>query len=645
MVTPLMPSLKEPLTRRLDGQHIQQASRFAVWEPSLGAWPEQDGVRFSVWAPEEPRIEVEWTEPGGERRLYTLDRHADGKHGGFVPNLPVGTRYRYRLSGDRHLPDPASRFQPEGVHGPSEVIDAGAFIWNDAHWAGIPRTELILYELHVGTFSDAGTFAGIEKHLDYLAHLGVTAIELMPIAEFAGRWNWGYDGVDLFAPSHNYGRPDDLRRLVDAAHRRGLAVVLDVVYNHLGPDGAYLSAFSPYYFTDRHHTPWGAAVNLDAEYHEPVREFFIQNALHWIHEYHIDGLRLDATHELQDDSGRHFLEELADAVHSAVPRHVVVIAEDDRNLASIGRESTEGGYGVDAIWADDFHHHLRRRIAGDHEGYFRSYTGATADIARTIQSGWFFTGQVAEQTGKPRGTDPSPLGLEQFVFCIQNHDQIGNRPYGDRLLATSGAAAYRAASALLLCAPQTPLLFMGQEWGATTPFLFFTDHDEALGRGVTEGRRAEFSSFSAFRDPATRESIPDPQSPRSFEASRLKWSEMIEDDRQRMLRLYRALLAHRRTSASMRTCDRRTVTAVALDDATVAVWRQAAGSVQTVLVARLSADGGTVRLPGQWTKVLSTEDAGFALDGHPPVMAGDQGGVVLSFSRPSAILLRGAAPT
>src|SRR5581483_2657168 len=280
-----------------------------------------------------------------------------------------------------------------------------------------------------------GTFAGVEERLDYLAHLGVTAIELMPVAEFAGRWNWGYDGVDLFAPSHNYGRPEDLQRLVNAAHQHGLAVILDVVYNHLGPDGAYLSQFSPRYFNERHHTPWGAAVNLDGDDNAHVREFLTQNALHWIHEFHIDGLRLDATHELIDESPQPFLAELAEAVRGSAPRHIVVTAEDDRNLASLALTPERGGAGLDALWADDFHHHMRRRLAGDNEGYYASFEGTAPEIARTLQSGWYYCGQVPPHTGKPRGTDPAGLALEQFIICIQNHDQIGNRALGDRLHA------------------------------------------------------------------------------------------------------------------------------------------------------------------------------------------------------------------
>jgi maltooligosyltrehalose trehalohydrolase len=613
----------------------------AAWRPSLGAWPEKDGARFRVWAPDHPRVEVMWEESRGTRSA-ALERLDDGTFTGVVAEIVPGTRYRYRLSNDRLLPDPASRFQPEGVHGPSEIIDSAAFRWTDQSWTGVPLGDLIIYELHVGAFSDSGTYAGVETRLDYLAHLGVTAIELMPIAEFAGRWNWGYDGVDLFAPSHNYGRPEHLQRLVNAAHGHGLAVILDVVYNHVGPDGAYLSAFAPRYFNDRHHTPWGAAVNLDGEANARVREFLLQNALHWVHEYHVDGLRLDATHELIDDSSKPFLAELAETVRASVPRHVVVTAEDDRNLARLAMPVRAGGFGLDAVWADDFHHHMRRRLAGDHEGYFASYAGRATDIAQTLQSGWFYCGQVAPHTGKYRGTDPAPLDLEQFIICLQNHDQVGNRAHGDRLHHGIDAASYRAATALLLCAPETPLLFMGQEWAASTPFRFFTDHIEEIGRRITNGRRDEFAAFSAFRDPDARSRIPDPQDLQSFVESRLHWNELTTEDHQRIFRLYRALLAFRRTNPAMLSRERTTVTAVDLDADTVALWRHPIDAPKVALVTHLSGTPASVRISGQWQTVLTTEDRNFARDGRSPAMQPDDSGLMISFARPGAVLLRAA---
>jgi maltooligosyltrehalose trehalohydrolase len=622
---------------------LDERLRDAAWQPSLGAWPAPDGVRFRVWAPDHPRVDVVW-EDARARHTAALERLDDGSFSGLIGEAGPGMRYRYRLSDDRLLPDPASRFQPEGVHGPSEVIDPLAFSWTDDNWTGVPLADLIIYELHVGTFSEPGTFAGVERRLDYVAHLGVTAIELMPIAEFAGRWNWGYDGVDLFAPSHHYGRPEHLQRLVNAAHRHGLAVILDVVYNHLGPDGASLSAFTPRYFDERHHTPWGAAINLDGVDNARVREFLLQNALHWIHEYHVDGLRLDATHELIDDSGRPFLAELSDTIRAAAPRHVVITAEDDRNLARLAVPVRAGGFGLHALWADDFHHHLRRRLAGDREGYFESYEGRAADIALTLQSGWFYRGQVAPHAGKYRGTPPTPLDLEQFIICLQNHDQVGNRAYGDRLNHRIDAASYRAATALLLCAPETPLLFMGQEWAASTPFRFFTDHTDEIGARITNGRREEFAAFADFRDPDARLRIPDPQDPQTFADSRLHWNELTTEVHQRTLRLYRALLAFRRTNPAMLSRERTTVTAAALDADTVALWRHPPDAQAVALVARLSGPPGSVRLPGHWQTVLTTEDHGFAADGRPPAIRPDDSGVAIRFARPGAVLFRAAKP-
>ncbi len=334
------------------------------WRPSLGAWPDGDGVRFRVWAPDKTSVEVVLGDH--EPRVISLEKHPDGTFGAFVPDLGAGARYRYRVDGRGPFPDPASRFQPEGIHGPSEVVVPSRFTWTDTGWRGVGPAELVIYELHVGTFSPEGTFEGVIRRLPSLGELGVTAIELMPVADFPGRRNWGYDGVNLFAPARCYGRPDNLRRLVDEAHRRGLAVLLDVVYNHLGPDGNYLGEFSPSYFSTRHKTLWGPAINLDGAQSAMVRAFFLENALSWLLEYHMDGLRFDATHYLFDDSPRPFLAELASRVRELVQgRAVHLIAEDPRNLASMTRAEQEGGWGLDGLWSDDFHHELRRYLVGD----------------------------------------------------------------------------------------------------------------------------------------------------------------------------------------------------------------------------------------------------------------------------------------
>ena len=609
-----------------------------TWTPTLGAVPTNGGAQFTVWAPAADRVDVVFVHPG-----YTvtraLSRLPNGCFTAWQPDVSPGARYTFRLNGGRAYPDPASRFQPDGVHGPSMFVDPGRFEWTDDGWRGASRDALVIYELHVGAFTPEGTFAGVRSRLEHLASLGVTAIELMPVAEAAGARNWGYDGVDLFAPSHRYGEPDDLRLLVDAAHRHGLAVMLDVVYNHLGPDGAYLSAFSPWYFTDRHSSPWGSAVNLDGEASEQVRAFLIENALHWIAEYHVDGLRLDATHTLVDHSATHFLAELSGRVRGLSDRPVILIAEDERNLATIVQPRPRG-YGLDGVWADDFHHHVRRAVAGDSEGYFADFSGSARDLAATIRQGWFYTGQPTVRTGEPRGTDATGIDPRRMVICLQNHDQVGNRALGDRLHHAIDPAAYRAISTLLLCAPETPLLFMGQEWAATSPFLFFTDHGDEIGRRVTEGRRKEFSEFAAFSDRRARARIPDPQDPATFESSRLAWDEMSSPAHAGVLRLYREVIALRRERLDP-TSDGAPPVAEALDDRTVGLRRgpyaivvRFAGTGRVALGPLLDAR------PSACGVVLTSEDPAFAADGRRPrLVRSPGGGLEIEFDGPAAIVL------
>jgi maltooligosyltrehalose trehalohydrolase len=611
---------------------VSRSPSVATWSPTLGAVPVDGGARFAVWAPRATRVDIAFEYPG-----FTVTRplsaNRDGTFTGWEPDLPNGTRYRFRLDGGRELPDPASRWQPEGVHGPSAYVDPTQFVWTDSDWGGLSRDALIIYELHVGTFTPEGTFAGVESKLGYLASLGVTAVELMPVAEAAGCRNWGYDGVDLFAPSHHYGTPDDLRRLVNAAHAHGLGVILDVVYNHLGPDGAYLSAFSDQYFTERHASPWGAAVNLDGEGSEHVRTFFIENALHWLNEYHVDGLRLDATHTLMDEGERHFLAELSERVRAGASRPVLLIAEDERNLATLV-QAPPRGYGLDAVWADDFHHQIRRAIAGDHEGYFADFSGSAPDIVATIRRGWFYVGQPTPTAQERRGSDPSGLSPSQFIVCLQNHDQVGNRAFGDRLNHGVDIATFRAASALLLLLPQTPMLFMGQEWAASSPFLYFTDHEPKLGRLITEGRRNEFAAFSAFGDAVTRTQIPDPQDPSTFHLSRLVWGEQELPAHAGVQRLYRALLGLRRGEAALR--DPRTPFDVFAANADTIVLQRG----QWILVVRLSGSGA-VELPSSTVeRVLTTEDGEFAAEGRPPQLRFEATRPVVQFSGPAAILLK-----
>jgi maltooligosyltrehalose trehalohydrolase len=620
-----------------------------MWSPTLGAWPDRKGVHFQVWAPPARRVEVV-LERSGAIESFHMTKAADGTFKEFIPGARAGDRYRYRVDGRGPYPDPVSRFQPEGVHGPSEIVDPKSFGWTDAAWRGIELEDVVIYEVHVGTFTPAGTFAGVMDRLKELADLGVTAIELMPLADFPGRRNWGYDGVDLFAPARCYGPPDDLRRLVDAAHGVGLAVFLDVVYNHLGPDGNYLEVYSPYYFSKDRPTLWGAALNLDGPQSEMVRRFFIENALHWIHEYHFDGLRLDATHALVDEGPRHLLAELPAAVHNSVTnRRVLLMAEDHRNLRTLLMVEDEGGWGLDAVWADDFHHQVRHLLAGDQEGYYRDYSGTVADLAETICMGWFYCGEHSIHWNEPRGTDPAGIPRHRFVYCLQNHDQIGNRALGDRLHHQIDLAAYRAATTLLMCCPATPLLFMGQEWAASTPFLFFTDHQESLGQKVTEGRREEFKTFSAFADPATRDRIPDPQAESTFQASKLIWEEKNREPHASICRLYRALLHLRQTEPALSNPDRADYKVAPLNESAILLIRRVSSGPTLLIVVQL-VDGGTVdlnqhsaarNLAGRrWQTVLTTEDSEFCTDPRAAEINLYGPLPVICFLRPAAVILR-----
>ncbi|MDT0633258.1 malto-oligosyltrehalose trehalohydrolase [Rubrivirga sp. S365] len=581
--------------------------------PRLGALVEPDGVRFRVWAPAAERVDVVL----GERSV-PLDATGDGYHEAFVGGAAAGDRYRLALDGGDPFPDPASRFQPEGVHGPSEVVDPGAFAWTDDSWTPPGLESLVVYELHVGTFTAEGTFDGVRERLGALRELGVTAVELMPLADFPGERGWGYDGAALYAPAHAYGRPDDLRRLVDAAHAEGLAVLLDVVYNHLGPDGAYVAAFGPV-FTPRHETPWGQAMNLDDDGSRGVRDLFLDNARHWLEEYHLDGFRLDATHALVDDSDPHFLAELSAFVDGLTPPRLL-IAEDHRNDARLVTPRP-AGYGLDAVWADDLHHQVRNVLAGDTEGYYADFAGTTtAEIAETLRRGWFYDGRPTRRTGERRGTSAEGVRREQCVVCVQNHDQVGNRPTGARLHHEVSAAAFRAATALLLVAPETPLLFMGQEWATSAPFPFFSDHNAELGPLVTAGRKREFADFPGFSG-----EVPDPQAEGTFRSAVLDWSERDAPGHAHTLALTRALLALRPALG-----DPAEATVEAAGDGALVLRR--GGHVALVDLV----GGAALGLPSGAHVVLSTESAAHAPDPAPPRR---EGGAVV-FSRPGALVAR-----
>ncbi|HET6764514.1 MAG TPA: malto-oligosyltrehalose trehalohydrolase [Longimicrobiaceae bacterium] len=622
--------------------------RFKADLRPVGATPVEGGVRFRVWAPAAQGVEVVIHRPDGEHAL-PLKPEDGGYFAAIIDGAGPGERYTFRLDGGDAFPDPASRAQPDGVHGPSQVVDPDAFRWTDGGWHGVPLEEMVLYEVHVGTATPEGTFDGLVARLDDIRELGATAIELMPVADFPGDRNWGYDGVFPWAPARAYGGAEGLRRLVDEAHARGLAVVIDAVYNHLGPEGNYLHAVTGgRFFTDRHKTPWGDAVNYDGPGAEAVRGFVVGNALHWAREYHVDGLRLDATHAILDDTERHVLAELADTLREelSVARHFVLFAEDERNERRVVGEIEEGGLGMHAVWADDFHHQVRALTAGDRDAYFGDYAGTVEDLALTLRKGWLYEGQHSPNHGAPRGTPADGIAPPRFVHAIQNHDQVGNRALGERLHHQVPLPVYRAASALLLLSPYTPLLWMGQEWHASSPFLYFTDHPEELGMRVTEGRREEFARFRSFSDPEARGRIPDPQSPETFQRSKLDWGERARQPHAGILALYRELLALRRGHPALRPRDRASFAVACVCEGVLALRRTGEKDAALLLVASF---GGAARVdlnaafetrpPGGkgWKVGLWTEEARFGGDGAGPAL-NEKG--VLESPGPGALVLR-----
>jgi len=503
------------------------------------------GARFRLWAPGAGAVGLALEGPDG-----TAIRPMDPEPGGWFAldcREGAGTLYRFVIDGGIRVPDPASRSNPQGVHGPSQVCDPQAFAWADADWRGRPWAEAVLYELHVGTFSPEGRFAGVERRLDYLAGLGVTAIELMPVAEFSGLRNWGYDGVLPFAPEHAYGPPEELKRLVQAAHQRGLMVLLDVVYNHFGPDGNHLARYAPAFFSANHQTPWGPAINFDGPGSRMVRDFFLHNALYWLEEFHFDGLRLDAVHAILDDSRPHFLEELAAAVDAGPGRRrrIHLVLENDHNEAS--RLGGPPGH-CTAQWNDDFHHAMHLLTTGERAGYFADYADDPAGhLGRCLTQGFAFQGQPSVfRGGVPRGEPSASLPLGCFVNQLQTHDQVGNRAFGERLEALAPAGALEMAAAILLLAPSPPMLFMGEEFAAATPFLFFCDFQGQLADAVREGRQRECPDFARLLTPEARQAIPDPNAETTFARSRLDWECLGAPPHAGRLALYRRLLDLRR---------------------------------------------------------------------------------------------------
>lgn len=536
----------------------------------LGAHVEDGATRFAALTTART-CGVRLLAPGGAPvATHEMASAGDGHFEARVEGVGHGALYEFVLDGAR-FPDPYARYLPLGVHGPAMVVEP-RHTWRHEH-VSRPLREHVIYELHIGTFTEYGTYSAATARLPELCELGVTAIELMPISSFPGERGWGYDGVAHYAPFAPYGSPDDLRRFVDDAHGLGLSVLLDVVYNHFGPSGNYLGSYCPEYFTDEVRTAWGNGPRFTFP---AMRRHVIENALYWLTEFRFDGLRLDAIHAIVDPSPRHVLRELADEVAKLSPRRLLV-AEDERNDPASVTELA-----LDAVWADDFHHQVHVTLTGEKDGYYSAYQPGAQGIAEAIYRGWIYEGQFYLPWGGPRGKPAPELGAEHLVYAVQNHDQVGNRALGQRLSSLVSLDAYCAASALLLFLPMTPLLFMGQEWAASSPFLYFTDHDEELGRLVSEGRREEFKHFAAFSDPAERSRIPDPQAFETFAASRLRWDERDGPGHRRVLSLYRTLLALRRTDPVLREAGREGLFAEALGD--VLVVRRILGTERRFLI-------------------------------------------------------------
>jgi len=483
-----------------------------------------DGARFRVWASRarEVDLEIEYPEP----RTVPMQPEGGGWFHARLDGLEPGARYRYRVNGEGPYPDPCSRYQPEGPHGASMLVDPGAHAWTDAAWTGPALRGAVLYELHIGTFTAEGTFDAAIRQLSDLSDLGVTVLEIMPVGEFPGRWNWGYDGVYPYAPFHGYGDHDGFKRFVDAAHQLGLAVILDVVYNHLGPDGNYLGCYSPDYFTDRYENEWGEAINFDGPASAPVREFFVQNACYWIAEFHLDGLRLDATQSIHDAGARHVLAELSVRARAAAgSRRILLMAENEPQDVRCLRAVEDGGFGLDAMWNDDFHHSARVALTGNHQGYFHDYRGRPQEFVSAAKRAFLFQGQFYGWQDKGRGTPVGAMPAAAFVNFTQNHDQVANTLDGTRVHALTSPGRHRAMTACLLLGPLTPLLFMGQEFAASTPFPFFADLGGELGWRIWQGRREFVSQFSNYAQAADR--IPDPAAESTFVSAKLDWQERV----------------------------------------------------------------------------------------------------------------------
>ena len=602
----------------------------------LGASCVDGAGEFLVWAPRAEHVEVALDD-----RCVPMDPVGAGYHAARVDGVGHGDRYRYLLHRDGEVlerADPASRWQPDGVHGPSAVDDPAVFDWTDAGWFGRPLHEQVIYELHVGTFTPDGTFDAAIARLDDLVDLGITTIEIMPVSPFAGDRNWGYDGVLPYGVHEAYGGPDGLRRLVDACHARGLSVLLNVVYNHFGPEGNHIADFGPY-LTDRYGTPWGQAVNLDGPGSDQVRRYFGENAVRWVTDFHLDGLRLDAVHALFDRSARPFLAGLTAAVHAEadrVNRRVHVIAESDANDPRTVRVPQVGGLGLDAQWSDDFHHAVHALFTGERAGYYADY-GSTGDLADAFAHRFVLRGQYSAFRGHRHGAPADDVACDHFVVCIQNHDQVGNRMLGERLGALVSFEQRKVAAAILLCSPFVPLLFMGEEYGEPSPFQYFTSHTEpGLVEAVRTGRREEFAAF------AWQGEAPDPQDPATFQRSVLDWDRREEGTHAQLLALYRELIALRRDVGALASPTPSTVTTSLHAGGDLVAVEIRAGDEVAVLLVNVAARSTSVHLPlpvGDWRVRIDTAAVPWGGSGTGPDDTRSEGTVQLTLAATSAVLL------
>ena len=584
------------------------------------------GAHFRVWAPKRKHVEVV-LQGSRESFVVVLERDNNGYFVGIVRRARPGDLYRYRWDGSEEFPDPASRFQPKGPHGPSQLVDPRAFPWRHNAWRKMTLLGQVIYEMHIGTFTSRGTWAAAAEKLPQLAETGITLLEIMPVADFPGNFGWGYDGVNMFSPTRLYGSPDDFRRFVDAAHGLNIGVILDVVYNHIGPDGNYLPQFSDGYFSRKYKCDWGEALNFDDDSAGPVREFFVANAAYWIDEFRLDGLRLDATQQIFDNSPQHILTEIGQSARAAAgEREIILVAENERQEARLVRPPERSGFGLDGLWNDDFHHSARVALTGRNEAYYADYLGTPQELLSAVKWGFLYQGQRYKWQKARRGHAALDLKPEQFVTFIENHDQVANSARGERLSSMASRARYRAITALLLLVPGTPMLFQGQEFASTSPFLFFADHEPELARLVSQGRADFLRQFPSIALPEVQSSLPDPAARETFERCKLKWSEREQNEQ--TLKLHVDLLKLRRQDPAFSAQRRHSFDGAVLSDAAFVLRFFAEEDADRLLLVNL---GRTVHLDpapepllappdgNSWRTLWSSEDIQYGGSGTPPL--------------------------